>query len=75
MLDPIPELALLSAGVRRCMPAAVAVVTQYVTQLPVAGIFVPKPGHQVCGLSVGASDVQFIVHQCPPRSPRPGPLF
>jgi len=26
--DPALELALLSAGVRRCMPAAVAVVTQ-----------------------------------------------
>ena len=33
MLYPIPELALLSVNVRRCMPAAVAVVTQLGTQL------------------------------------------
>jgi len=33
ILYPVPELALLSAGVRRCMPAAVVVVTQLDTQL------------------------------------------
>jgi hypothetical protein len=33
ILYPVPELALLSAGVRRCTPAAVVVVTQLDTQL------------------------------------------
>jgi len=33
ILDPVPELALSSAAVRRCMPAAVVVVTQLDTQL------------------------------------------
>jgi hypothetical protein len=32
ILNPVPELALPSAAVRRCMPAAVAVVTQLDTQ-------------------------------------------
>jgi hypothetical protein len=31
--NPIPELALLSASVRACTSTAVAVVTQYVTQV------------------------------------------
>jgi hypothetical protein len=43
ILNPIPELAFLSAGVRCCMPAAPAVVTQLGTQLLAQrGLFVPN---------------------------------
>jgi hypothetical protein len=63
--DPAPELALSSTGVRRCPLAAVAVVTQYVTQLRLAGPFVPKPSCGVDCQGYGMSDLGSTVYRCP----------